>query len=73
MGMAMANHETELHQAFEEVYLDLCAHGICRYDPDVLAALWAGFLRDMAQGFASLFEARSDEERKGHQTSGGLS
>jgi hypothetical protein len=47
-----------LHDAFECVYLDLCTHGLCRYDPEILAALWAKFLIDLANGFPSLFERR---------------
>lgn len=44
-----------LHEAFECVYLDLCAHGLCRFDPQILAELWAAFVSDMARGFPSLF------------------
>jgi hypothetical protein len=44
-----------LYDAFSAVYLDLCSHGLCRYDPDILADLWLEFLRDMQNGFISLF------------------
>jgi hypothetical protein len=44
-----------LHDAFSAVYLDLCSHGICLYDPEILEHLWHEFLRDMQAGFISLF------------------
>jgi len=51
----LTEHE-HLHQAFEAVYLDLCGHGICRWDPVILERLWLEFLADMNAGFPSLFK-----------------
>ena len=45
------NNSDHLYNAFSAVYVDMCAHGICRYDPQILAAMWASFLIDMAHGF----------------------
>ena len=50
------NETDALHSAFECVYVDLCGHGICRYDPVILAQLWQDFLVDMAAGFPSVFK-----------------
>jgi hypothetical protein len=55
-GFAMDDSD-HLYDAFSAVYLDLCNHGICRYDPDILEQLWLEFLRDMQKGFISLFSA----------------
>jgi hypothetical protein len=46
-----------LEDAFHAVYLDLCGHGICKYDPAILEQLWLEFLCDLQQGFVSLFSA----------------
>jgi hypothetical protein len=48
----------EVKDAFERVYLDLCCHGLCRYDPEILARLWDDFFREMQRGFDSLFPAK---------------
>ena len=50
--------DDDLHQAFELAYVDFCNAGAHRFDPLVLAALWAAFLADAATGFRSLFEPR---------------
>ena len=62
------NNSDHLYNAFSAVYLDLCAHGICKYDPQILAAMWASFLIDMAHGFPSMFEAmaRYDVQARAH-------
>jgi hypothetical protein len=52
-GKAM--DDDHLYDAFSAVYLDLSAHGLCRFDPEILEGLWRDFVADMAAGFPSLF------------------
>ncbi len=53
----MIDDSDHLEDAFRSVYLDLCGHGLCRYDPDILKELWFEFLDDLQNGFPSLFSA----------------
>jgi hypothetical protein len=47
--------DDDLHDAFSTAYWDFCNSSGCKYDPEILKRLWFEFLRDMQQGFASLF------------------
>jgi hypothetical protein len=54
-------NEQHLFTAFSAVFDDLCRHGLAREQD--FYVLWRKFERDMADGFASLFEAGAGQCR----------